>query len=117
MTQSTNELHANREIIDSTAISVLLALSFSHMLNDTVQSLIPAVYPMLKDSYALSFTQIGLITLTYQMTASLLQPVVGIYTDRRPKPYSLAFGMGVTLVGLVMMSRASSFGFILISAA
>lgn len=112
--EEVSEQHA---IVQQTALSVLVAMSFSHMLNDTMQSLIPAIYPMLKDSFHLSFTQIGLITLTYQMTASLLQPVVGIYTDRRPKPYSLAFGMGFTLVGLLMLSRAWNFGGILISAA
>jgi FSR family fosmidomycin resistance protein-like MFS transporter len=96
---------------------VLLALSFSHMLNDTIQSLIPAMYPVLKSSFALTFTQIGLITLTFQVTASLLQPLVGLYTDRRPKPYSLAVGMGFTLVGLLMLSRAGNLHMILISAA
>ncbi len=77
-----------------TAFAVLVALSVSHLLNDTVQSLIAAVYPVLKDSYALTFTQIGLITLAFQLTASLLQPLVGLYTDRRPLPFSLAIGMG-----------------------
>src|SRR6185437_3478039 len=117
MTQTTDDILGSRNLlIEKTAMSVLLALSFSHMLNDTLQSLIPAIYPMLKDSYQLSFTQIGLITLTYQMTASLLQPIVGIYTDRRPMPYSWAFGMGSTLVGLILLSRASHFGMILIAA-
>ena len=87
-------------------MKVLLALSFSHMLNDTIQSLLPAIYPLLKTSFQLSFTQIGLITLTFQLTASLLQPLVGIYTDQNPKPYSLAVGMGVTLGGLVLLARA-----------
>jgi FSR family fosmidomycin resistance protein-like MFS transporter len=96
---------------------VLLALSFSHMLNDTIQSLIPAMYPVIKSSFALTFTQIGLITLTFQVTASLLQPVVGLYTDRRPKPFSLAVGMGFTLVGLLMLSHAGNLGMILVSAA
>ena len=71
------------------------ALSICHLLNDMVQSLMPAIYPILKERFSLDFRQIGLITLTYQLTASLLQPVVGLYTDRRPKPYSLAIGMGV----------------------
>jgi MFS family permease len=96
---------------------VLLALSFSHMLNDTIQSLIPAMYPVLKTSFALTFTQIGLITLTFQVTASLLQPVVGLYTDRRPKPFSLAVGMGFTLIGLLMLAHAGNLGMILVSAA
>src|SRR5690606_6233300 len=82
---------------------------FSHMLNDTIQSLFPAIYPFLKQSFQLSYTQIGLITLTFQMTASLLQPVVGLYTDHRPKPYSLAVGMGATLVGLLLLPEAGSY--------
>ncbi|MBL9215661.1 MAG: MFS transporter [Opitutaceae bacterium] len=96
-------------------MNVLLALSFSHMLNDILQAMLPAIYPLLKESYRLSYTQIGLITLTYQMTGSLLQPVVGFYTDRRPKPYSLAVGMGVTLSGLVLLSQAANYPTILIA--
>ena len=88
---------------------VLLAISVSHMLNDMIQSLIPAIYPILKESYALDFGQIGLITLAFQLTASLLQPVVGLYTDHRPQPYSLAVGMGFTLTGLMLLLAASSF--------
>ena len=98
-------------------MKVLLALSFSHLLNDTIQSLLPAIYPLLKESFALNFTQIGLITLTFQLTASILQPVVGVYTDRRPKPYSLAIGMGVSLCGLVLLSRALNYASILVAAA
>lgn len=100
-----------------TAFAVLVALSVSHLLNDTIQSLIAAVYPVLKDAYSLSFTQIGLITLAFQFTASLLQPLVGLYTDRRPLPFSLAIGMGVTLSGLVLLSAADTFPLILLSAA
>jgi FSR family fosmidomycin resistance protein-like MFS transporter len=99
------------------AITVLVGLSVSHLLNDLIQSLIAAVYPILKDAYALSFTQIGLITLAFQMTASLLQPLVGMFTDRRPLPYSLAAGMGFTLAGLLLLSVASDFPTILIAAA
>ena len=91
-----------------TVTAILLAISFSHLLNDTIQSLMPAIYPFLKDSFQLSYTQIGLITLTFQLTASLLQPVVGLYTDRRPKPFSLAIGMGFSLAGLVLLSLAST---------
>jgi MFS transporter, FSR family, fosmidomycin resistance protein len=100
-----------------TAFGVLGALSFSHTVNDMVQSLIPAIYPILKGDLNLSFGQIGLITLTYQMTASLLQPVVGIYTDRKSQPYSLPVGMAFTLVGLLLLSVASSFAAVLIAAA
>jgi MFS transporter, FSR family, fosmidomycin resistance protein len=96
---------------------ILAAISFCHLLNDLVQSLIAAVYPMLKTSFHLDFGQIGLITLTFQVTASLLQPVVGLYTDRYPKPYSLPVGMTFTLVGLIMLSIAPSFGAILLAAA
>lgn len=102
---------------EQTVFNVLIALSFSHMLNDTIQSLLPAIYPLLKASYGLTFTQVGLITLTFQSTASLLQPFVGVFTDRRPKPYSLATGMGITLAGLVMLSHATNYGLILVSAA
>ncbi|WP_322043131.1 MFS transporter [Paraburkholderia sp. J67] len=100
-----------------TVYSVLGAISFSHLLNDMIQSLILAIYPMLKDNFALSFTQIGLITLTYQITASMLQPLVGIYTDKKPMPYSLPVGMGFTLCGLLLMSVAPSFGVLLVAAA
>ncbi|WP_394821174.1 MFS transporter [Pendulispora albinea] len=99
-----------------TAFTVLSAISFCHLLNDMMQSLLPAIYPMLKESYDLSFGQIGLLTFTYQLTASLLQPLIGLYTDRKPSPYSLAIGMGFTLVGLVLLSVASSFGILLIAA-
>src|ERR1700704_4429840 len=81
---------------NSTTFAVILSLSFCHLLNDMMQSLVPAIYPVLKESYALSFGQIGLITLAFQFTASMLQPVVGLYTDRHPMPYSLTVGMGFT---------------------
>ena len=103
--------------VSRTAYSVLGAISFSHLLNDMIQSLILAIYPMLKENFSLSFAQIGLITLTYQITASLLQPLVGLYTDKRPQPYSLPVGMGFTLSGLLLMSMASHFGVLLVAAA
>jgi FSR family fosmidomycin resistance protein-like MFS transporter len=96
--------------------TILAAISFCHLLNDMVQSLIPAVYPLLKESFHLDFGQIGLITLTYQMTASLLQPVVGFYTDRQPKPFSLPTGMSFTLGGLLLFSVAHSFPMLLLAA-
>jgi MFS transporter, FSR family, fosmidomycin resistance protein len=102
---------------NGTAVAVLAALSISHLLNDTIQSLIAAVYPVLKDAYSLTFTQIGLITLAFQVTASVLQPVVGLATDRRPRPFSLAAGMGVTLAGLLLLSVAGTFPLILVAAA
>lgn len=96
--------------------AVLAAISFSHFLNDLVQSLLPAMYPMLKSRFALDFWQIGLITLTNQLTASLLQPIVGFYTDRRRQPYLLAMGMTVTLVGLLLLAVAAKFSFLLLAA-
>jgi FSR family fosmidomycin resistance protein-like MFS transporter len=102
---------------NSTTFAIILSLSFCHLLNDMMQSLVPALYPILKDNYALSFSQIGLITLAFQFTASMLQPVVGLYTDKKPQPYSLMVGMGFTLVGLLMMSHAHSYPVILVSAA
>jgi MFS transporter, FSR family, fosmidomycin resistance protein len=100
-----------------TGFRVLGAISFSHFLNDMIQSLILAIYPLLKGTFQLTFAQIGLITLTYQFTASLLQPMVGFYTDRHPKPYSLAFGMGFTLVGLLVLAAAQNYGTLLFAAA
>jgi FSR family fosmidomycin resistance protein-like MFS transporter len=100
---------------DLTVYPILFTISFAHLLNDLVQSVIPAIYPLLKDNYLLSFTQIGLITLAFQASASLLQPVVGVYTDKKPMPFSLAFGMGFSLLGLVMLSMANSFLMILLS--
>ncbi len=98
-------------------MAILVSLSVCHLLNDLIQSLVPAIYPILKDSYHLNFAQIGLITLAFQLTASLLQPVVGIVTDRRPQPFSLPVGMGCTLVGLLLLSVAASFPAILLAAA
>lgn len=105
-----------RRAVEGTVYPILAAISFSHMLNDMIQSLLPAIYPILKSNYHLDFARIGLITLTTQLTASLLQPVIGLFTDKRPKPYSLPFGMGFTLCGLTLLSMASNYAFILISA-
>jgi MFS transporter, FSR family, fosmidomycin resistance protein len=99
------------------ALGVLTALSSSHMVNDMMQSLILAMYPVLKGEFSLSFSQIGLISLTYQLTASLLQPLVGLFTDRRPQPYSLPVGMCSTLTGLMLLAFAPTFGFVLLAAA
>src|SRR5262245_49798060 len=90
----------------ATAFAVLAGASLSHLLNDTIQALVPALYPMFKTAFALSFTQVGLLTLTLQLTASLLQPLVGLYTDRRPAPYALVAGMTFTLVGVLLLSIA-----------
>lgn len=104
-------------VAQASAMGILFALSFSHMLNDIVQALLPAVYPILKDSFGLTFTQIGLITLTFQMTGSILQPLIGYYTDRHPKPYSLVLGMGFTLCGLILLALAHHYLLILVAAA
>ncbi len=100
-----------------TVFPILLSISVCHLLNDTLQSLIPAIYPLLKNSFHLDFGQVGLIALTLQLTASLLQPVVGLYTDRRPQPYSLAIGMGVSMIGLLAFAMAPSYGTVLAAAA
>src|SRR5713101_4204104 len=100
---------------EKTVFKVLLAISFCHLLNDTVQSLLPAIYPLLRDTFHLDFGQIGLISFTSTFTASLLQPLVGLYSDRHHKPYFLAIGMGITLIGLV--SLAPSYGTVLVAAA
>jgi FSR family fosmidomycin resistance protein-like MFS transporter len=99
------------------AYVVLIGISFSHFLNDTMQSLIASVYPILKHAYALNFAQIGMITLAFQFTASLLQPVVGHMTDKKPQPFSLSVGMGSTFVGLLLLSVAGAYPTILIAAA
>ena len=100
----------------TTAFGVLMAVSICHMLNDTMQSLLAALYPMLKADYGLEFWQIGLLTFAFQVTASLLQPVVGLYTDRRPLPYSLPFGSASTLVGLVLLANATAYPLMVLGA-
>jgi FSR family fosmidomycin resistance protein-like MFS transporter len=102
---------------DGTVFAVLVAISVSHMLNDTIQSLLMGIYPVLKDSFALDYTQIGLLSFTFLVTASVLQPVIGIATDRRPMPYSLPLGMAASLAGLILLSVAPSFAALLAAAA
>ncbi len=102
---------------EKTVFKILLTISFCHLLNDTLQSLIPAIYPLLKNAFHLDFGQVGLIALTLQLTASILQPLVGLYTDRRPQPYSLALGMGITLAGLLVLALAPSYATVLAAAA
>jgi MFS transporter, FSR family, fosmidomycin resistance protein len=107
----------NTAASEGTQFAVIGGISFAHMLNDMIQSLILAIYPILKNSFHLSFAQVGLITLTYQLTASLLQPLVGMVTDRRPMPYSLPIGMGFTLCGLLLLAVAPNFPVLLVAAA
>ncbi len=101
----------------NTTFAILFSITFCHMLNDMMQSLLPAIYPLLKSDFSLSFTQIGLITLVYQVTASLLQPIVGYLADRRSMPWSLSAGMGFTFSGLLLLSVAHSFPLVLVAAA
>jgi FSR family fosmidomycin resistance protein-like MFS transporter len=113
---SSNTITAGRQAAEATTFVILVALSFTHLLNDMMQSLLPAIYPLLKTRFDLSFAQIGLITFTFQFTASLLQPVVGVVTDKRPMPFSLAVGMGFTLLGLLLLGVAGSFAVLLLAA-
>jgi FSR family fosmidomycin resistance protein-like MFS transporter len=101
--------------VEKTVFYILFAISFSHLLNDMMQSLMPAIYPIIKDSFHLNFTQIGYITLVFQISASILQPFVGMYTDKRSQPYSLAIGMFFTLAGLLLLSHAATYSLILVS--
>ncbi|MEP5613102.1 MAG: MFS transporter [Cyclobacteriaceae bacterium] len=108
-------LQENKEQSQATVYPILFAISFAHLINDVLQSVILAVYPLLKLEYSLTFTQIGLITLVYQLTASILQPLVGISTDKKPEPFSLTVGMGFSLAGIIALSMASSYTWILLS--
>lgn len=107
----------SQQVIQGTVYSVLLTVSFSHLLNDLMQSIIPSVYPVIKENYNFTFTQIGVITLVFQITASILQPFVGAYTDKRPKPFSLALAMVFTLFGILVLSQASQFYMFLVAVA
>jgi len=115
MTDTT--LPLDRPRASETAFGIILAVSFCHLLNDTMQSLLTAIYPLLKDNYGLDFGQIGLLTLTFQITASLLQPLVGLYTDKRPLPYSLPIGMGASFIGLIVLAHAGTYELLLVGAA
>lgn len=106
----------NHAAAQATALTVILAVSFCHGINDIMQSLLPAIYPLLKDNYGLDFWQIGLLTFTFQMTASMLQPVVGIITDKRPMPYSLPYGMASSLIGLIVLAYAGHYWLLLVGA-
>ncbi|MCU1341454.1 MAG: major facilitator superfamily 1 [Candidatus Acidoferrum typicum] len=114
---SVTQAETSLYVTHKTAFNILGAISVCHLLNDMLSSLLPSIYPLLKDSFHLNFAQVGLITLTYQTTASLLQPLVGYYTDKKPMPYSLPVGMGLTLLGLLFLSIAGSFAALLMAAA
>jgi FSR family fosmidomycin resistance protein-like MFS transporter len=108
-------IKANSEIVKKTTYSILFIISFSHLINDLLQAVVPSIYPLLKENFNLSFSQIGIITFTYQIVASILQPFVGMYTDKKSKPYSLIIGMLFTMTGLFLVSIASSFTYLLLS--
>jgi len=114
---STTNTAATKALVSTTVFPILFTISFTHLLNDMMQSVIPAIYPLMKENLHLNFSQIGLITFTFQITASLLQPFVGQYTDKSPKPYSLAIGMGFSLAGLTVLSLATGFIGILLAVA
>lgn len=116
-TIASEAIQVSKEMAEQTVFPILLAISFSHLLNDTLQSLIPSIYPMVKETYSLSFSQVGLITLTFQLAASLLQPFIGFFTDKKPQPFSLAIGMALTLVGLVVLAINHSYQILLLSVA
>jgi FSR family fosmidomycin resistance protein-like MFS transporter len=118
MNSSTKTASADGSVLaQKTVYSVLFSIAFAHLLNDLMQSVIPSTYPILKENFALSFTQIGLITFVFQLTSSLLQPFVGFYTDRKPKPYSLVASMIFSISGLALLSVSSSFWMLLVSVA
>jgi len=109
------EAQEKRDLTQKTVYPILFSIAFAHLLNDMLQAVIPSVYPILKDSYSLTFTQIGLITFAYQMAASILQPFVGFYTDKKPQPYSQIYGMLFTLSGIILLSYAANFYIIILS--
>ncbi len=117
MSISAQTLSKNNEtpIVQQTVYSILFSIAFAHLLNDLMQIVIPSTYPLLKEKFNLSFTQIGLITFVFQLTASILQPFIGFYTDKKPKPYSLVIGMIFTVTGLVFLSLSSDFWMLLVS--
>ncbi|QTE37934.1 MFS transporter [Mucilaginibacter gossypii] len=108
-TSPTTIIPEPKKLVQQTVYSILFTISLAHFINDMLQSVIPSIYPLIKQRFSLKFNQIGLITFTYQITASILQPFVGLYTDKKPKPYSLAIGMGFTLSGLMLASFAGNF--------
>lgn len=113
----TDATAAARPLVQKTALPIILAVSICHFINDVMQSMLTAIYPILKESYGLDFVQIGLLTFTFQVTASLLQPAIGLYTDKRPLPYSLPVGMASSLVGLVILGFGQSYALLLLGSA
>ena len=114
-TQQETIIPRQRAVIQNTVYTVLFTISLSHLLNDLMQSVIPSIYPMIKEKYNFSFTQIGIITLAFQLTASILQPFVGAYTDKKSKPFSLVLAMTFSLVGIIALSFATGFASFLVA--
>ena len=110
-----NKIKGHPKMTEGTVYSMLVICSISHFLNDMIQSVIPSIYPIIKDKYGYSFAQIGLITLMFQMTSSILQPLTGLYADKRPRPYALSVGMCFTLVGLLMLAFSEHYGLIILA--
>ena len=117
MNKILEKIKGHPQVAEGTAYAILFTMGVCHLLNDMIQSVIPAIYPLLKERYSFSFAQIGVITLVFQLTSSVLQPFVGQYADRRPQPYSLSAGMCFTLIGLLALAFAPNFGLILLSVA
>lgn len=117
MAASSASTVAGAQIAGTTVLPILLAVSAGHFLNDTMQSALLSLYPLIKEPLALDFVQIGIITLAFQLTASILQPMIGLYTDKRPQPFSLPFGMASTFVGMLVLSVAGGFATMLLAAA
>jgi len=115
--ENTDAVATEKKIAQTTVYAILFSISFAHLLNDMLQSVIPSIYPMIKENYRLSFSQIGWITFTFQLTASILQPFVGHYTDRNPRPYSFATGMLFTLTGIILLASATGFSSLLVAVA
>lgn len=111
----TNKIKGNPTMTDGTVYSILIICSISHFLNDMIQSIIPSIYPIIKDEFGFSFAQIGIITLVFQMTSSILQPFTGLYADKHPRPYALSVGMCFTLIGLLVLAFSESYWLILLS--
>ena len=112
-----NKIKGNPSVAGGTVFSILIIIGIGHFLNDMIQSVVPSIYPILKDKFGFSFAQIGIITFVFQISSSILQPLTGLYADRHPRPYSLSVGMCFTLVGLLLLAVASSYALILLSVA
>ena len=112
-----NKIKGHPHLAQGTGYAILFTMGTCHLLNDMIQSVIPALYPLLKDTFGFTFAQIGVITLVFQMTSSIFQPFIGLYADRHPQPYSLSLGMCFTLTGLLALAFATNFSLILLSVA